>query len=329
MNDEMNEVELSDAEINEIVTSIVKQSQYSFNKSHSVSYSTISYYQAFLKYYYPLQYWLAALKSSSGDLDKTSYYINCAKADNVEIMPVDILSSEDTYTIKNGKIYCGFQMAKGVKNDVYQLLKARSNRQFASIEDFISRLAKEEFKFGKRLCVPLVRIGVFSELCKNVKCLEAILCSSKKELANAVIPNENSDEYSEKELYQFEIEYLGLPFRFDYLKRYRDELTKSGAVSVMHYEQILEKDEIATRPFYGIVSNITKKTTKKSPPREYSIVTLADANKTMNLTIWPNEIEKYGHLLKRGELLVAYIAHNQYGNNLQRISNAIMKVELS
>ena len=52
---------------------------YSFNKSHAVAYSTLSYWTAWLKYYYPLEFMFALLKNEKDKDTRTEYLIEAKR----------------------------------------------------------------------------------------------------------------------------------------------------------------------------------------------------------------------------------------------------------
>jgi DNA polymerase-3 subunit alpha len=52
---------------------------YSFNKSHSVCYSYIAYQTAYLKAYFPVEFYAALIRSVEEDTDQLSIYIDEAK----------------------------------------------------------------------------------------------------------------------------------------------------------------------------------------------------------------------------------------------------------
>ena len=62
---------------------------YAFNKSHSVSYTWISYQTAWLKAHYPKQFYQALLNQHIGQLEELDYYIKDAANHNVLVIPPD------------------------------------------------------------------------------------------------------------------------------------------------------------------------------------------------------------------------------------------------
>jgi len=78
---------------------------YGFNRSHSASYSFISYICAYLKIYYPIEFMCSLLTSEIDNADKNvklMSYINEAKRMGIIIMKSNVNRSKDKYIIEKG-----------------------------------------------------------------------------------------------------------------------------------------------------------------------------------------------------------------------------------
>jgi len=69
---------------------------YSFNKSHAVAYSTLSYWTAWLKYYYPIEFMFALLKNEKDKDTRTDYLIE-AKRMNIPIRLPHVNDSDNDF----------------------------------------------------------------------------------------------------------------------------------------------------------------------------------------------------------------------------------------
>lgn len=63
---------------------------YSFNKSHSVCYAMIAYQTAYLKAYYPVEFYASLIRSVEEDTDELSNYIYEAQIQGIMVLPPDI-----------------------------------------------------------------------------------------------------------------------------------------------------------------------------------------------------------------------------------------------
>ena len=100
----------------EIFGWIEKSSRYSFNKSHAVSYSIISYQCAWLYAYYPAE-WMAAFLDKEPETSKEKA-INIAKRFGFKIAPLDINKSGSVWEIsEDGKTYTFFLNQNAIWHD--------------------------------------------------------------------------------------------------------------------------------------------------------------------------------------------------------------------
>lgn len=123
--------------------------------SHSVAYSYISARQLYLKVHYPLEFYTATLQCESDD-QKLRDYISEATNHGVEVCPLDINLSKETFSIFDGNIYIGFSNIKGIGED--KAKRIVELQPYDSFEDFLSRFGTEATVL--RALVPL---GVFKE----------------------------------------------------------------------------------------------------------------------------------------------------------------------
>ena len=143
---------------NEIWDWIQPFSQYGFNRSHAFCYSVNSYFMAWLKVYYPTEFWAAILSSlATGNKkdkdDKIYTYINQARGNKVEFLPPDINESQLGFTISvvDGvkKIRFGLSAMKGVgPKAIESIIDAKKEGPFKSIEEFDDRINKRTVTRG-------------------------------------------------------------------------------------------------------------------------------------------------------------------------------------
>ena len=154
---------------------------YSFNKSHAVAYSTISYWTAWLKYYYPLEFMFALLKNEKDKDNRTGYLIE-AKRMGIPIKLPHINDSDLDFKIEGKGIRFGLTSIKFISDNIAQ--KYINARPFSSYKEL------EEFTFTKGNGV-------------NSRALQAL------RVIGAATFNDNprNDEQIKENLY----EYLNLP----------------------------------------------------------------------------------------------------------------------
>ena len=109
---------------------------YSFNKSHAVAYSTVSYWTAWLKYYYPLEFMVALLKNEKDKDARTEYLIE-AKRMGIPIRLPHINESEIDFKIEGKGIRFGLSAIKWISNTIAErYIAARPFKSFKEVEEF-------------------------------------------------------------------------------------------------------------------------------------------------------------------------------------------------
>lgn len=135
---------------------ILKQTGYSFNRGHSVSYGLLSYLTAYLKYHYPVAFMTACLNADSDDVSRIGILINECYKLGINILPPKINKSRRDFTamIKEDEILFGLQAIKGLGDSVVS--KILENRPYTNINDFIDRSG-----CSKSHIVQLIKAGAF------------------------------------------------------------------------------------------------------------------------------------------------------------------------
>ena len=109
---------------------------YSFNKSHAVAYSTLSYWTAWLKYYYPLEFMYSILKNEKDKDARTEYLIE-AKRMGIKIKLPHINESDIDFKIEGTGIRFGLSAIKYISNTIAErYIAARPFKSYKEIEEF-------------------------------------------------------------------------------------------------------------------------------------------------------------------------------------------------
>lgn len=124
--------------------------KYSFNKSHAVLYSMISYHTAYLKAHFPIEFLLANLmaeiNSNAPDAESNIEKIKQElRFNNVKILPPNINKSDLDYKIINGnELLTGLDALKFVSEDA--IVDILEKRPFNSFFDFMKRVDSSKVK---------------------------------------------------------------------------------------------------------------------------------------------------------------------------------------
>jgi DNA polymerase-3 subunit alpha len=109
---------------------------YSFNKSHAVAYSTLSYWTAWLKTHYPLEFMFAMLKNEKDKDARTEYLIE-AKRMGISVRLPHINDSDADFKIEGKGIRFGLTAIKYISDNIAsKYLVGRPFKSYKELEDF-------------------------------------------------------------------------------------------------------------------------------------------------------------------------------------------------
>ena len=129
---------------------------YSFNRSHAVAYSMLSYYTAWLKSYYPLEFMFSILKNENDKDARTEYLIE-AKRLGLKIKLPHVNESEIYFSLKDNSIIFGLAEIKFISDSIAN--KILDKRPFADYSDFIDKASKRGSGINSRAIAALNAIG--------------------------------------------------------------------------------------------------------------------------------------------------------------------------
>lgn len=115
-----------DPEIGDVLWKVAEDSSnYSFNKSHAVSYAITAAQTAYLKFKYPQEFFLALLSMAEFEpkpFDEINRISQELRHFNIKLLPPDLGRSKKTFSIEGKNIRYGLKSIKGVKDKVIDSL---------------------------------------------------------------------------------------------------------------------------------------------------------------------------------------------------------------
>jgi DNA polymerase-3 subunit alpha len=109
---------------------------YSFNKSHAVAYSTLSYWTAWLKYHYPIEFMYSILKNEKDKDARTEYLIE-AKRMGISVKLPHVNDSDMDFKIEGKGIRFGLTAIKYISDNIAKkYISARPFTSYKELEDF-------------------------------------------------------------------------------------------------------------------------------------------------------------------------------------------------
>ena len=100
---------------NEIFDQMTEFAKYAFNKSHATAYAFNAYITAWLKYYYPAEFFAAALNWAANS-EKMAALVREARVCGVKIMCPNVNRSAEKFTVEGNAVLFGLSAIKGIKS---------------------------------------------------------------------------------------------------------------------------------------------------------------------------------------------------------------------
>ena len=129
---------------------------YSFNRSHAVAYSMLSYQTAWLKTYHPLEFMFSVLKNENDTNARTEYLIE-AKRLNLKILLPHINESDVYFSLQDDGARFGLAEVKFISDNIANKIIER--RPYKSYEHFIEEASKKGSGINSRAVNALNNIG--------------------------------------------------------------------------------------------------------------------------------------------------------------------------
>lgn len=148
---------LSEQVASKIWDEMCQYGSWSFNKSHSVSYSIISYWTMWLKVHYPIEFYGSILALTHME-DKKKKILKEYKREGLKILPVDVNLSKQHFTIEKEGLRIGFEDIKGIGPKLANLLV--SNQPYHSYTEFLEKNKKK--KDNEKIAM-LANLGAFDK----------------------------------------------------------------------------------------------------------------------------------------------------------------------
>jgi DNA polymerase-3 subunit alpha len=296
---------------------------YAFNKSHAACYGLIAYQTAYLKAHYPDAFMAALMTSDRDNIDRLAIEINECKHMGMDVLPPDVNEGFSEFAVVPDKKAIRFGMAavKGVgEGAVEEVLRAREDGWFDSVEDFARRVSTG--KFNKKAWESLIKAGGFdsiddrSKLLFNLESIQSFASKLQKDalsgqvdlfgeasgdmVANAqssIGMEEPSTSYTTKDYLVWERELLGLYISSHPLDPYEEYLNeKTIPISEITVEVDNHQVEVG-----GIISTVRVINTKSGS--KMAFVGLEDKFGEIEIIIFPSNFEEVGNKLVQDKIV--------------------------
>lgn len=299
---------LTGEEALEIFELLSRFAGYSFNKAHSAAYALVSYWTAYLKRHYPVEYYAALLSTGYGYYG-TAVYVHEAGRRGIQALPPHINRSGLLYLPEGAAIRAPLPLVRDLGGrGAAAILQARQTGPFRSLSDFCRRLGRGALR--RSALVNLIKVGAFDGLGLNrrqaLACLDYILKRTDRfpgqmtlwpPLAGCSLPE--LAEYNEEEILAAEAEVLGMTLSRHPLARFAGRLSGISRLPLAELPR-KEAGEEAT------VAAIVLARSRRRLPRGGIMLTLflSDESGFAEAVVYPREHRRLLRQLQENMLLL-------------------------
>lgn len=129
--------------IGEILWKVAEDSaNYSFNKSHSISYATLAAWTVYLKFNHPKEFFLSLLKMTNFEPNPQLEVSNISKElphFDIKLLPPNLVKSDFDYSVENKDIRYGLSSIKGISEKTLKAIQLFKEETFVNkFEVFIA-----------------------------------------------------------------------------------------------------------------------------------------------------------------------------------------------
>ena len=296
---------------------------YAFNKSHAAAYALVAVQTAWLKLHYPVQFMAALMNSFSGNSDKVGYYIQTCRKRGIRVLPPDVNSSQEKFSVEDGAIRFGFAGVKNLGHGAIQAIVAEreAGGPYRDIFDFCERVACAAV--NKKCVESLIRAGAMDALPGNraqklgvyERAIDAAgrrqktavqgqlsLFDAVEDVEIAPPPLPDLPEFSRQDQLRMEREVTGVYITGHPLDEYEAELSKLEVNSQVLQGLSEEADggmawDQKLVSMGGIVAERKLKATKSGTMMAF--VQLEDMYGLTEVLVFPKVYDRVGHLLNQ------------------------------
>ncbi|MCC6277414.1 MAG: DNA polymerase III subunit alpha [Oligoflexia bacterium] len=330
----------------ELFDLMAKFAEYGFNKSHASAYCVIAAQTAYLKAYYPVEFYASLITTEMADTDKLVKYIRDAGEHGIKVRGPDVNHSQYQFAALGDEIVFGLGGVKGIGEAAVQAIvearESKPNKCFDSLSDFFESVDLR--RVNKKVIECLVKAGAFDNLHSHraqiIAGLEKIIdfAESKRrdrELGQTSLfdLDSKSDGAPSLDLPQVEpwSRTLRLSNEREVLGFYMSDHPLAGFESILknHVQCLISglqeapvKKKISIG---GIIGGLKEFITKKGTRMAFA--QLEDQTGVVELVIFSEAFTKYQHLLKGTQPLVVTGQHERENNTSKILVDQVTTIQ--
>ena len=292
--------------------------EYGFNKSHAAAYAIISYQTAFLKTYYPKEFFAASMTMDISNQNKLSEFHEELKRIDINVVRPDINRCFADFQFDNNNFYYALGGIKSVGYEaISNVIKERNeNGEFKSVNDFLNRVNPKDI--NKLQLEGLVKAGAFDSINNNRQSLfnsipnfilktksifenkaadQIDLFESDEEQDNEIVLNIEDWKFEERLSKEFEA--VGF-FISDHPLNQFTEIFED--YKIQDYANFNSRDEIKDANIAATLLKLQERKTAKG--NSYAVLKLTDLAGVFELFVFSDILEQNREVLIEGNSII-------------------------
>ena len=310
--------------------------EYGFNKSHAAAYAIISYQTAFLKTYYPKEFFAASMTMDLSNQNKLGEFHEELKRINIKVIRPDInkcfadfkFDEDNFYYALGGIKSVGYEAVSNVVNE------RKKHGQFKSINDFLNRVNPKDI--NKLQLEGLVKAGAFDNIDRNRQALfnsipnfilktksifenkaanQIDLFGSDEEQDNKIVLNIEDWKFEDRLSREFEA--IGFFISDHPLNQFKEIFED---YKIVDYTKFNLDDNIKDANIAATLLKITERKTAKG--NSYGVIKFTDLTSVFELFVFSDILELNREVLIEGNSLIITLIKtiSNDENRLKRIN---------
>ena len=292
--------------------------EYGFNKSHAAAYAIISYQTAFLKTYYPKEFFAASMTMDLSNQNKLGEFHEELKRINIKVVRPDINKCFADFQFDEDNFYYALGGIKSVGYEaISNVVKERKdNGDFISINDFLNRVNPKDI--NKLQLEGLVKAGAFDNIDNNRQALfnsipNFILKTKsiyENKAANQIDLFESDEEQDNKIVFNIEdwkfedrlsreFEAIGFFISDHPLNQFKEIFDD---YKIVDYTKFNSDDNIKDANIAATLLKITERKTARG--NSYGVIKFTDLTSVFELFIFSDTLELNREILIEGSSLI-------------------------
>lgn len=320
---------------NRIFDKIANFAGYGFNKSHSACYGHISYWTAYLKANFPVEFLAALLSNEINNTDKIGVFVAECNRMGIEILPPDLNRSQLKFAPEVAGVHKAIRYGLAAIKNVGEAAMAKSvaareaDGPFDSLEDYTNRLDSKVV--NKRILENLAKAGALdwtgetrAGIVSRLEKVVASASSAQKDkaagqgalfdtmaFAGAPAPEPELEggargtveEWSKEDRLEHEKELLGFYVTGHPLDNFRDLLDSERFSKLGLVDELDTSDKRAKFVFAGMIRSLEQRMTKAGKP--FGILVIEDFTGSREVMCWAESFTpaREAGILEPGEII--------------------------